>query len=163
MVRSKIQPAEQEELNEIFKKHKHSWVKLGGYEICHKQHAPDGKALAERFDFLKELIDSTNGGEFLPNQGKTAVMKVVVVKDPCINETSFKNELYAGQRISRIVVMLAQQVRLLVRDEEKFEVLAGNFDGVELKKINELKPCRETLSAQASKDQWHLCYQKDFL
>ena len=156
MVRSKIQPAE------ICKKHKHSWVKLGEYETCHKQYAPDGTALAERVDFVKEVIDSTNGGEFLPNQGKTAVMKVLV-KDPCINETSFKNELYAGQRISRSVVMLAQHVRLLVRDEEKFEVLAGNCDGVELKKINELKPCRETLSAQASKDQWHLCYSKDLL
>ncbi len=134
--RQKIKDAPQDDMNDIFLQHIDSWHNLGAYETLGRNSLPCASSLGERFDFLNKLLGVIVNGEIMPNQGKKAIIKVLC-NQPTLNKTDWKNDLYAGHRISRVIVML-YHIRSVTRDENKFEVAAANCNGQELKKLNEL-------------------------
>ena len=134
--RQKIRDACQDEMNAIFLQHIDDWVNLGAYETLGRNSLPCATSLGERFEFLTKLLGVIVNGEIMPNQGKRAIIKVLC-SQPTLNKTDWKNDLYAGHRISRVIIML-YHLRSVTRDDSKFEVAAANCNGQELKKLSQL-------------------------
>ena len=134
--RQKIKDADQDEMNEIFSQHTESWTNLGEYETLGRNSLPCCTSLGERFDFLNKLLHVVLNGEVMPNQAKRAIIKVLC-KQPQLNKSNYKNDLYAGYRTSRIVVML-YHIRTVTRYDNKFEEAAKACTGAELKMLSQL-------------------------
>ena len=123
-----------------------TWCDLGAYEHLSKQQAPDATALAEFSGWLSEMatvaptLEVSGIREF-----KSGFLKAVA-RDPSLNKTQLRGDLWAKQRSDRLLTVL-YHMRKLKRDEHALFNLAGTCTGDVLKKITQVLDKMTTVTA----------------
>ena len=93
--RQKIKDADQGEVDKVLAENLTCWVNFGEYETLGRNSLASPHVLGERFDFLKKLLGIISHGKLLPNQGKKAIIKILI-GSPSLNKTDWKNDIFAG-------------------------------------------------------------------
>ena len=112
MTRRKIAIVDQQQLNEAFQNHSCLWRSMEEYEVISKSSGVKGDSLAKLFPFLNKLLDCAPQAEVNSTQLKTAVMSTLV-KDPTLNSSKIKNDVWACCRVDRVITALNHLRRLV--------------------------------------------------
>ena len=135
MTRKKIVCVDQASLNDAFMKHSCIWRSMEEYEVVSKSSGVKGDSLAKLCPFLDKLVDLSPQAEINSTQLKTAVMSTLV-KDPTLNSSKIKNDVWACCRVDRVITALNHVRRLI--DPERWMQCCSTSSGESTTKLKEL-------------------------
>jgi hypothetical protein len=135
MTRKKIVVVDQASLNDAFLKHSCIWRSMKEYEVVSKSSRVKGGSLAKLCPFLDKLVDLSPQAEINSTQLKTAVMSTLV-KDPSLNSTKIKNDVWACCRVDRVITALNHLTRLI--DPERWLQCCSTSSGESAAKLKKL-------------------------
>ena len=135
MTRKKIGIVDQASLNDAFLKHTCLWKSMEEYEVVSKSSGVKGDSLAKLCPFLDKLVDLAPQAEINSTQLKTAVMSTLV-RDPTLNSSKIKNDVWACCRVDRVITALNHLRRLI--DPERWMQCCSTSSGDSSTKLKEL-------------------------
>ena len=108
---------------------------MGEYNVVSIGNGVKGDALTKLFSFSDKLLDRAPQAEINSAQLKTAVMSTLV-KDPTLNSSKIKNDVWACCRVDRVITALNHLRRLI--DPERWMQCCSTSSGESTAKLKKL-------------------------
>ena len=126
-------------------------MNVHAYETISCSQAVSGEGLAANFNMLQKLLELSPQAELPARKTKTSIEKVLA-QSPGLNGTVCNNNVYAGLRLERLVVML-YHLRRLQRDPQAMMACSNKTSGSSMMKVKELLGMMTDAPAGAAESQ----------